>query len=308
MVYWLTTHWPQRVNEPAETPPFGVWVVDGKRQVIERVAPGDLVFFYESRWGRTLVEQRADGSERRVPCREGRMGIVSVGRVTELAYQPDNSSPQEYTDGTKLWWRYCAPTETLSTAGFIPPKDVARILGYADNYMFRGLGEQHSGLRRLSETEYQSLWAAFSRNAAEREAIRQLEAQKPAWGGPGGEGPEHRELKERIAADPELMLGESGLKLWRVEWSLPTGDRIDVILKDSFDRFVVVEVEVDCKNDEIVGPLQCMKYRAMLSYIFGRRPEEVRCILVAHSIHSDVESRCEAHGISTFVSPRSPIV
>ncbi len=303
MAYWLATHWPQRVDQPPDTPPFGVWVVDGKRHIIEKVSPGDLVFFYESRWGRTLVEQRADGTERRIPCREGRMGIVALGRVTEPAYQPDSSSPEQYTDGTKLWWRYCAPTETLNTAGFISQRDAARILGYAENYMFRGLGEQHSGLRQLSEHEYRGLWAAFSRAATEREVVRAAEAQGHRWGGPGGEGPVHRALKERIAADPESVLGEPGLKLWRVEWPLPTGDRIDIVLKDSFDRFVAVEVEVDCDDAEIVGPLQCMKYRAMLGYIFDRRQEEVRCILAAHSIDPRLQRRCKSHGIGTIVVP-----
>ena len=51
------------------------------------------------------------------------------------------------------------------------------------------------------------------------------------------------------------------------------------MLEDAFDRFVVVEVEVRCEASEIVGPLQCMKYRAMLSYFFNRPIEEVRCIL-----------------------------
>jgi hypothetical protein len=42
-----------------------------------------------------------------------------------------------------------------------------------------------------------------------------------------------------------------------------------------------------------------MKYRAMLSYFFNRPLEEVRCILVAHSIHADVCGRCAVHSIDT---------
>jgi hypothetical protein len=84
-----------------------------------------------------------------------------------------------------------------------------------------------------------------------------------------------------------------------MEWPLPTSDRIDLVLKDRFDRFVAVEVEVDCEASELAGPLQCMKYRAMLSYFFDRPIEEVRSLLVAHSIHANVCRRCEEHSIVT---------
>jgi hypothetical protein len=89
-----------------------------------------------------------------------------------------------------------------------------------------------------------------------------------------------------------------------MEWEFETGDRADVVLKDRFDRFVAVEVEVDCDASERIGPLQCMKYRAMLSYYFDRPLEEVRCILAAHSIHSGVAQRCAQHAIQTSAVPR----
>jgi hypothetical protein len=82
------------------------------------------------------------------------------------------------------------------------------------------------------------------------------------------------------------------------------GDRVDVVLKDSYDRFVMVEVEVDCTEVEIVGPLQCMKYRAMMAYLFGRQTNEIRTILVAHSIHSTVIERCRNHAIECCVVDR----
>lgn len=40
-----------------------------------------------------------------------------------------------------------------------------------------------------------------------------------------------------------------------MERPLPTGDKIDVVRKDRFGRFVVVEV--DCGPSETAGPLQC---------------------------------------------------
>ena len=76
------------------------------------------------------------------------------------------------------------------------------------------------------------------------------------------------------------------------------------MLIDGFGRFVVVEVEVDCDRQELIGPLQCMKYRAMLSYLFRRNPSEVRALLVAHSIHQDVIDWSREYQIECHACPR----
>jgi hypothetical protein len=110
--------------------------------------------------------------------------------------------------------------------------------------------------------------------------------------GPGGEGPDHLALKERIAADPAGVLGEPGLRLVAMEMRFPTADRIDVVLEDCYGRLVAVEIEVNCDADEIIGPLQCMKYRSLLAYGFDRDPLEVRMILAAHHVHPSVREKC----------------
>lgn len=116
----------------------------------------------------------------------------------------------------------------------------------------------------------------------------------------------HRALKERIAADPSGVLGELGLRLEKVEFPFGcTGDRIDVLLRDQDKRYVAVEVEVDCDRNHLAGALQCMKYRAMLAYYFERPLEEVRCILVAHDIASEVKTRCAAFEIETALVTRA---
>jgi hypothetical protein len=43
-----------------------------------------------------------------------------------------------------------------------------------------------------------------------------------------------------------------------------------------------------------------MKYRAMLAYYFERPVKEVRCILAAHKIASEVNARCAAFEIKTI--------
>jgi hypothetical protein len=89
--YWITTHWPRREDESIDEPHVGVWVQDGKQRLIDRVAPDDLLFIYESRSGPAAIREYADGTTRRISCREGREGIVALVEVTERAYQPEDS-------------------------------------------------------------------------------------------------------------------------------------------------------------------------------------------------------------------------
>ena len=115
--------------------------------------------------------------------------------------------------------------------------------------------------------------------------------------GPGGEGPAHLALKERIAADPAGALGEPGLRHVATELWFPTADRVDIVLEDRFGRLIAVEVEVDCGADEVCGPLQCMKYRGLLAYRFDRDPLEVRMLLAAHTVHPVIRQKCARFGI-----------
>jgi hypothetical protein len=307
MNYWVTTHWPRRAHLPDDSPHEGVWVPDGRHDVINRVNPGDMVFIYETQSGRTEIQINADGTTTKFPRRRGLEGIVALVCVTEKAYQLEDSAPDTYTDGTTVWWRYYAPTTSVNSVGFIPRRQAATLLGYSEEYVFRGYGEGHTGLKEIEKDRFDRLLAAFVASA-EVDEKQKIERARQSRFGRGGEGPVHLALKNRIAADPAGVLDEEGLKLWAVEWGLSTGDCIDVVLKDRFDRFVSVEVEVDCTATEMPGPLQCMKYRAMLSYFFNRPCSEIRTILAAHSIHSDLRKRCESHLIQCHEIPRlSPV-
>ena len=303
MNYWITTHWPRREDESVDKPHSGVWVQDGKEHLIDRVEPGDLAFIYESKFGPTVLRQYADGTTKRLRCRKGREGIVAIVEVTGKAFQPEDSRPEQYPDGSTMWWRYCAPTRSANSAGFLPRIQAAQLLGFSDRYPFRGFGDEHSGLKRVTEATFNRLRDVYIATARVNEQIH-VELTTGARFGGGGEGPEHLALKNRIAADPAGVLNEPGLTLWKLEWGFPTGDRIDVVLKDALDRFVAIEVEVDCDAKEMAGPLQCMKYRAMLSYSFDRSTEEVRTVLVAHSIHADVRERCRRNEIEAKVVAR----
>lgn len=297
MAFWMTTHWPPRIDEDPSASP-GVWVVEGRQHIIARVAPGDLVWLYQSAQGRTVRKVRADGTVELVPCLPGRQGIVALLEVTDAAFARDDIEPEEYTDGTRAWWRWYAPTKTLTSAGFVPRQVAASIFGYKDSYVFRGFGHEHSGLMQIGAAVFQRIRQTYAASSEGRDDERLAATEAAARrGGPGGEGEIHKRMKELIAADPARVLGETGLQLVRMEYPFPTGDRIDVVLKDEFGRYVVVEVEPDCAADELAGPLQCMKYRALLAYVLGRPVAEVRSILVSRTIHADVRNKCQRYEI-----------
>lgn len=303
MNYWMTTHWPRMRDVPSNQPYYGVWVQEDKWHIIERISPGDFVLVYEAESGPAIIS-RTDGVESRQRRQTGRGGIVALLRVTESASQPPDRQREEYADGTSAWWRYCAPTMSLDSGGFIPRREANRLLSYAASFNLHGFGDSHSGVKQISSELFESIVSVYraSSEAADEERIASRIGH-PTLGGIG-EGPDHRALKERIAADPAGVLGEEGLRLWRMEWLLPTADRVDVVLKDRFGRFVAVEVEVDCGVNEVIGPLQSMKYRAMISYVFERPLEEVRSMLVAHSIHQVVADRCANNQIESHCVPR----
>jgi hypothetical protein len=178
------------------------------------------------------------------------------------------------------------------------------LLGHKPAFNFHGYGGG-SGLKEIGLAAHERLLKAFLSSSDADLATRLARPLPPGGFGPGGEGAPHLALKERIAADPSGVLGEPGLRHVVTELRYPTGDRIDVVLKDRYGRLVTVEVEVDCGAEEVCGPLQCMKYRGLLAYRFGRDPLEVRMLLVAHSVHPAVRDKCKRFEIDVVEVSRA---
>ena len=304
MNYWMTTHWPYRVDTDPSEPPAGVSVQSHHGRAITDLDIGDLVWIYESKTGKTVVYNLPEGGTKEIPCRPGRQGMIGLVAVTSTAYEPEDSEELDYSDGSKYWWRWHFDTTPVNTAGFIPRAEVAEILGYSTGYNFRGFGVMRSGLRQITQDEHESLLRRFIESQADEDQQRLQAGESSAHqggrsGSGGGEGDEHRALKTRIASNPPSILNEEGLTLVRVEFPFATEDRADVVLRDRYGRFVVVEVEGDCGADEVVGPMQCMKYRSLLAYQMNRREHEVRAILAATGIHTRVRRSCREYKIET---------
>lgn len=91
-----------------------------------------------------------------------------------------------------------------------------------------------------------------------------LEVSKPIYGS-GGEGKEHKALKEYIAAHPEAI-GIKNVAACDTEHVLPSGDRLDVYFELKNGDRVAVEVKPSTSPDEDItrGIFQCVKYKAVM--------------------------------------------
>ncbi|MDA8313319.1 MAG: hypothetical protein M0Z46_22430 [Actinomycetota bacterium] len=100
--------------------------------------------------------------------------------------------------------------------------------------------------------------------------IRDLRPQGGHIGtyGPGGESAAHKLLKLYVASHP-LELGFSSGAKAHVEYSFPTGDRVDVLFENHRPDRTVVEVEVEGEQNLCVGILQAIKYRSLAAVDAG---------------------------------------
>ncbi len=297
--YWITTHWPPEIGDPTD---YAVWLYEGTQDVGADMEPRDRVWIYESTGGRLIVRQRPDGSEYTRKRKVGRGGIIALARLTSRLYDTGNT-PERYDNGTEKWWRWKADGELVNESGFVGQRELNCLLEYSPSNVFRGFGQKHSGVMQISADLHQEILDAFNHNQPPetRPIQRKPDSYAHKGHGEGGEGPDHKRLKERVAADPVAVLGEEGLALIQMEYPFPTGDRADVVLRDSENRYVAVEVEVAVDLADISGVLQAIKYSRMYAIDRRRRFEEVRAFLVAHRISEDVRQLCEQYGIETFV-------
>ncbi len=82
--------------------------------------------------------------------------------------------------------------------------------------------------------------------------------------GCGGEGKEHKALKDYIANHPE-MLGIKMVKKSETEHDLLSGDRLDVYFETKKCHYAIeVKPSTSPKEDVLRGIFQCIKYKAVM--------------------------------------------
>jgi hypothetical protein len=291
MNYWITTHWPQHFGDDAADAGTGIYLPDGRQQAADDMKAGDMAVVYETKSGRTEIRHHQDGSTTENARKTGREGMICYGEIGSSISADSDSEPQKYTDGTSIWWRWYAPISVLSRSGFVGRSRVLQILGYRPTWNLRGFGDYHSGLKKISNVEFDSLVHEFH-------ASRPVELPINRGGGSGGhgegEGETHLNLKNYVASNPTVALNEPGLLTLRVEYEFPTNDRADIVLVDRHKRIVGVEIEPAVDDVNLVGLLQAIKYRYMLECATDREPGDSRGVLIAHRIGRKVKTSARA--------------
>ncbi|MDA2912906.1 endonuclease NucS [Acidobacteriia bacterium AH_259_A11_L15] len=146
-------------------------------------------------------------------------------------------------------------------------------------------------LKTISEFDPEDFVSLARRASADSPALFSSYAHR-------GEGPLHKQLKEPIRDNPRDLLGEH-LTLVQEEYQFPTNDRIDLLFADARARYLAVEVEIDVGPKDVVGLLQAVKYRALLTVQFGRAEKDVFGLLAARSIHRYMQERAARYAIRT---------
>ena len=83
--------------------------------------------------------------------------------------------------------------------------------------------------------------------------------------GDGGEGAEHKHLKEAVSVNPQWIGLPKRLGPGKIETDLRSGDSIDVFFFDSKQRIAVEVKGASAPDGEIIrGLFQCIKYEAVL--------------------------------------------
>ncbi len=113
--------------------------------------------------------------------------------------------------------------------------------------------------------------------------------------GVGGEGANHKKLKEWVANNPQAI-GLNNVKNHELEYVFLSGDTVDIIFKldNGFDAVVEIETTIP-----LPGCYQAVKYRALrcAERSISLQSEKVKAILVAWEIPQDVRAFCAQYNI-----------
>lgn len=97
----------------------------------------------------------------------------------------------------------------------------------------------------------------------------------------GGEGKEHRKIKEYVATHPEVV-GLCDVINAEMEYPLPSGDSLDELFSTKNGDLVAVEVKPSTSDDADItrGIFQCVKYMAVLNAMNKLKGHNGQCSVI----------------------------
>ena len=123
-------------------------------------------------------------------------------------------------------------------------------------------------------------------------------------GGSGGEGENHKKLKEYIYNHPEI-LDLKGIKVRKMEHILLSGDRLDIYFELNNNSKVAVEIKPSTSPDADVlrGIFQCVKYKAILDAednVFGEKAQNSAILALGGKLSPENHKVLETLGIKVL--------
>lgn len=120
--------------------------------------------------------------------------------------------------------------------------------------------------------------------------------------GKGGEGENHKKLKEYVYQHPET-LGLTGIIERETEYILLSGDRLDVLFVLADGSKVAIEVKPSTSPDADVmrGLYQCIKYKAIMDAednVHGVKPINSAILVIGGSLSPENRQVCETLGVT----------
>lgn len=128
-------------------------------------------------------------------------------------------------------------------------------------------------------------------------------------GAAGGEGPQHKNLKEYIAKRPQ-EIGLSALRKPIMEYLFPSADECDILVELTDKSYAIVEIKVgDNKGELVKGIYQLVKYKALLVAEKGHGENvPVQVHLVAYQMPDDVIDFASKFGIKCHTIQRNKVL
>lgn len=138
-----------------------------------------------------------------------------------------------------------------------------------NNYSKLSPESKKGEVRKLNFDAHRYDWT-WVLNALGLEPARVLDSKtvikiKSEIHGYGGEGKEHKTIKEYIANHPQ-SIGLKDVKKTQIEMDLLSGDRLDVYFECKNKKHIAVEVKpsISPEGDVLRGIFQCVKYQSVM--------------------------------------------
>lgn len=157
--YWLTVHWPQPIDSDSEID-LDVYLLAKYQTIGTRLKVGDYVWIYETKGGPSTILK---SSKKKIRRQIGRRSVVALTKVRNPLHQIKEFR-KETKDQSKRWWRWKAELTNTTLSGFFSYKKLNRLLHYKPTYTLYGFGEEHSGLKEISEETHEKILKAFKKS------------------------------------------------------------------------------------------------------------------------------------------------